>query len=67
MTALHFQSRHETGNIFVILSMVRREMQKQHRISEYNDLWQKAQYKDYATIIRLIREKVDLIDDDGVY
>lgn len=67
MTEIHFRSRHESGNIFVILGMVRDEMRRQHRITEYNDLWQEAQKGDYEDALCLIREKVDLIDDDGVY
>ncbi|MBR6861239.1 MAG: hypothetical protein IKM73_07960 [Acidaminococcaceae bacterium] len=67
MTEIHFRSRHESGNIFVILGMVRDEMRRQHRITEYNDLWQEVQKGDYENALRLIREKVNLIDDDGMY
>lgn len=65
--AIHFRSRHRTGNIFVILSMVRQEMQRQHRITEYNELWENVQKGDYENALRLIRQKVTLIDDDGIY
>ena len=64
---IHFRSRHESGNIFVILGLVRREMQKQRRITEYNDLWEQVHKGSYDDAIRLIREKVNLIDDDGIY
>lgn len=64
---IHFRSRHESGNIFVLLGLVRREMQKQRRITEYNDLWEQVQAGSYDDALRLIREKVDLIDDDGIY
>lgn len=67
MTEIHFRSQHESGNIFVILGMVRQEMQRQRRITEYNELRENVQKGDYENAIRLIREKVDLIDDDGVY
>lgn len=67
MTEIHFRSRHESGNIFAILGMVRDEMRRQHRITEYNDLWQEVQKGDYENALRLIREKVNLIDDDGMY
>ena len=67
MTEIHFRSRHESGNIFAILGMVRDEMRRQRRITEYNDLWQEVQKGDYENALRLIREKVNLIDDDGVY
>ena len=67
MTDIHFRSRHASGNIFVILGMVRQEMQRQHRITEYNELWENVQKGDYENAIRLIRAKVNLIDDDGIY
>ena len=63
---IHFRSMHESGNIFFILGMVRQEMQRQRRITEYNELWEEVQKGDYRNALRLIREKVDLIDDDGV-
>ncbi len=64
---IHFRSRHESGNIFAILAMVRQELRKQRRITEYNELWEQVQKGDYENAIRLIREKVNLIDDDGIY
>lgn len=64
---IHFRSRHESGNIFSILAMVRQELRKQRRITEYNELWEQVQKGDYENAIRLIREKVNLIDDDGIY
>lgn len=67
MTEIHFRSRHESGNIFAILAMVRQELRKQRRITEYNELWEQVQKGDYENAIRLIREKVNLIDDDGIY
>ena len=67
MTEIHFRSRHASGNIFVILGMVRRELQRQRRITEYNELWENVQKGDYENALRLIREKVNLIDDDGIY
>ena len=50
-----------------ILAMVRQELRKQRRITEYNELWEQVQKGDYENAIRLIREKVNLIDDDGIY
>ena len=64
---IHFRSRHETGNIFAVMAMVRRELQKQHRITEYNDLWEQVQKGDYENALRLIRGKVNLVDDDGFF
>lgn len=63
---VHFRSRHESGNIFVILGLVRRALQKQRRITEYNDLRDKVTGSgNYRDALAIIREKIDLIDDDG--
>jgi hypothetical protein len=63
---IHFRSRHESGNIFVILALVRREMQKQRRITDYNNLRDRVTHShDYREALAIIRETVNLIDDDG--
>lgn len=63
---IHFNSLGSSGNIFSILAKVREAMRKQHRISEYNDMWQAVQNSgSYAEAIREIRKHVTLIDDDG--
>lgn len=68
MTEVHFRSRHESGNIFVILSLVRRELQKQHRITDYNNLRDRVTSSgSYEEALAIIRETVSLIDDDGIY
>lgn len=66
---VHFNSRGESGNIFYILGLVRREMQKQRRITEYNDLYFRVRTYcySYTEALTEIRKIVDLIDDDGVY
>ena len=63
---VHFRSRHESGNIFVILALVRRELQKQRRITDYNNLRDRVTSSDsYTEALAIIRETVNLIDDDG--
>ncbi len=63
---IHFRSRHESGNIFVILALVRREMQEQRRITDYNNLWDRVTASgSYQEALAIIRETVNLIDDDG--
>ena len=63
---IHFSSRHESGNIFFILALVRREMQKQRRITDYNNLRDRVtRSHDYREALAIIRETVNLIDDDG--
>ena len=63
---IHFRSRHESGNIFVILALVRLEMQKQRRITDYNNLRDRVTASgSYQEALAIIRETVNLIDDDG--
>lgn len=63
---IHFESCHESGNIFVILALVGREMQKQRRIVDYNNLWDRVTASgSYQEALAIIRETVNLIDDDG--
>lgn len=65
---VHFNSRDESGNIFYILGLVRREMQKQRRITEYNDLRDRVTASgSYREALEIIREYVDLIDNDREY
>ena len=67
MTEIHFRSRHESGNIFVILALVRRELQKQRRITDYNNLRDRVTSSgSYEEALAIIRETVNLIDDDGI-
>jgi len=64
---IHFQSRHESGNIYWIMRKVRDIMQKERRITDWNNTWERIQKTDYAGALAILRELVDLIDDDGVY
>ncbi len=62
---VHFQSRHETGNIFWILAEVRKIMQKERRITEYNDLWQAVQNcGSYEEALTEIGKHVTIADKD---
>ena len=63
---VYFRSRHESGNIFFILALVRDAFRKQRRITEYNDLRDRVTSAgSYQEALAIIREKVDLIDNDG--
>lgn len=64
---IHFQSRHETGNVYWIMSKVRDQMQREHRITDWNNAWERIQQTDYDGALAIMRELVDLIDDDGRY
>lgn len=61
---IHFGSRHASGNIFAILARVRTQMQKEHRITDWNNAWERVQHTDYLGAMTILRELVDLIDDD---
>ena len=63
---IHFASRHSTGNVYWIMGAVRQQMQKERRITDWNNAWERIQRMDYAGAIAIMRELVDLIDDDGV-
>ena len=64
---IHFQSRHESGNIYWIMGKVRDIMRKERRITAWNNAWERIQKTDYAGALEILRELVDLIDDDGRY
>jgi len=64
---IHFRSSHETGNIYWIMGQVRDIMRKQRRITDWNNAWERIQKTDYASALQILRELVDLIDDDGRY
>ena len=64
---IHFHSCGRTGNVYFIMSMVRDQMQKEHRPTDWNNAWERIQKTDYAGAIEIMRELVDLIDDDGRY
>ena len=40
---IHFRSCHGSGNIFWILGEVRKQMQKERRITDYNNAWERVQ------------------------
>lgn len=64
---IHFKSRHESGNIYWIMGKVRDIMRKERRITDWNNAWERIQNTDYPGALAILRELVDLIDDDGVY
>jgi len=64
---IHFQSRHESGNIYAVMAMVRDQMRKEHRITDWNNAWELIQKTDYAGALAVMRDLVDLVDDDGLY
>ena len=65
---VHYQSRHETGNIFAILALVRNVLRKERRINEFNELHDRVlKSGSYENALNIINEKVRLIDDDNPF
>lgn len=65
---IHFNSCGPSGNIYAILNMFKDAFRKQRRITEYNDIWQRVLLSgSYEEALAIIREKINLIDDDGRY
>jgi len=68
---IHFGSCHETGNIYWLMGKVRDIMRKERRITDWNNAYERITNKenrtDYAGALAILRELVDLIDDDEVY
>ena len=65
---IHFHSHGQSGNVYWIMGAVRAQMQEERRITEWNDLRdQITSSGSYEEALRLIREHVNLIDDDGMY
>ena len=61
---IHFNSRAESGNIFHVLGRVRMVMQKERRITEFNDMWEEIQKSgSYEAALGIIGKHVALIDD----
>ena len=53
------------GNIFFILGMCQRELRKQRRINDYNEMWEKVQKSgSYDEALKIIGETVELIRVD---
>lgn len=62
---VYFQSKGESGNIYYILGMVQRELRKQRKINDFNELRDRVYNShSYEEALSVIREYVDLIDLD---
>ena len=65
---VHVRSRRESGNIYAILARCSAALLKEGRIKEYDGLRDAVTSSgSYEAALKRIREKIDLIDDDGVY
>ncbi|MDE6604802.1 MAG: hypothetical protein K2K85_02130 [Clostridia bacterium] len=59
-----FESRGESGNIFALLGKVSQALNDEKAI---NELWKQIKQGTYIEAIQLIKQRVNLIDEDGVY
>ena len=66
---IHFRSRGESGNIYWLIGAAQVELHKQQRITDYNTMRDRILNgaDSYEEALAIIREYVDLIDDDGRY
>ena len=65
---IYFSSTGATGNIFAILGATRTELQRQRRITEYNEIRDRVMNShSYVEALGIIREVVDLVDTDRRY
>ena len=66
---IHFRSRGESGNIYWLIGAAHVELHKQQRITDYNTMRDRILNgaDSYEEALAIIREYVDLIDDDGRY
>lgn len=65
---VEFNSRGVSGNIYYILGLVRTVLRHQHRIADYNDIYfAVTNSESYKEALEIIRQKIDLIDLDGLY
>ena len=65
-TEIHFRSRHESGNIYYILFLVHKELQKQDRLPEYYEIKDRVFHAgSYSEALAIIGETITLIDEDG--
>lgn len=65
---IHFRSRHETGNIYWIMGAVRDQMRRESRHTDWNNAYERiGNSHSYEEALAILRELVDLVDDDGRY
>lgn len=64
---VEFNSRGASGNIYHILGLVGTALRKQHRITDYNDIYFAVTNSgSYKEALEIIRQKIDLVDLDGL-
>ncbi|MFI3166522.1 MAG: hypothetical protein R3Y32_00215 [Bacillota bacterium] len=63
-----FTSSGASGNIYHILALCSRELQRRYRITDYNIMRDRIfESQSYREALAIAREYIDLIDVDGKY
>lgn len=61
---IRYNPRGETGNIFWIMSQLRKVMREQRRIDAFNQIWDRVQQsKSYEEALKIISEEAELIEE----
>ena len=59
---IYYDPKGRSGNLNILLQNIRNEFKKMHRITEYNDIWDRVQNAaTYDEAVKIIGEKVELI------
>lgn len=64
---VHFKSSGPSGNIYAIMCLVSDALRKQHRPTDYNTMRDRIlnESHSYVQSLEIVREYVNLIDEDG--
>ena len=63
---VYFNSHGPTGNVYVIMAMVRDVMRKEARFTDFNTMRDRVfESSSYAEALAIMREYVDIVDVDG--
>ena len=64
---VYFDSKGPSGNIYNIINEVGKVMRKERRITAFNHMRDKVYAsQSYAEALKVIREEVNLIDENGI-
>lgn len=61
-----FNSNGESGNVFFVLGLCQKALRKENRIADYNTMRDRVfAASSYFDAIKIMREYVNLVDNDG--
>lgn len=62
---IHFHSCGPSGNVYAIMSMVRDQMRREHRPTDWNNAYERVMNAhSYEEALKILGELVELVDDD---